>query len=284
MTCPLCGAASIETVLGRTPAFRCPECTLLSLGDVPVPEGYYEDYFDRFRSERSAPSAVLRDRQYVIDAAHLKSYQPAGRVLDVGCSAGGFLAEVEKAGDGYAQLVGIDPDRSAIDRCRALDLRTPHTFAVGDLLDAPLPVGHFDAIVFRGTLQYVGPTLQAVLDRVDGLLAPDGYVFIYALPNADSFLFHVLADRWHLFHPLEHRLMFGDAAMRALAGRMGWEVVELSYPYLDTPYASPASDYARVMEMARGGQAGPVPFWGNLMQVVLRSTGAVAGARERGVA
>jgi len=286
--CPLCSTATEHSPVGRTPASTCPKCRLITLAEPEMPEDYYADYFDRFRGRPDDPAVVLRHRQYEVDAGHLTSLAGGGRLLDIGCSAGGFLQAVEarsveaERADArsvaWTRFFGIDPDVSAIRRCRELRFRVPATFEVGDVLSLPADTEPFDTVVFRGTLQYVGPDLHRVLERVDRLLAPGGRVVVYALPNAGSFLFSVLADQWHLFHAKEHRLMFCPQTVEVMAREMGWRLDECSFPYLDTPYASPAEDYGRVVEMVRGGPPGPVPFWGNLLQVVLTKEAGASGA------
>ena len=100
----------------------------------------------------------------------------AGRVLDIGCANGGFLAELSTLLPN-ATKVGIDSSERliAMARERVVDQHT--TFLVEDAL-AYRPDAPFDIAVASGILS-VFDDVEGVLDRWMSWLAPGGRLYVF---------------------------------------------------------------------------------------------------------
>jgi len=119
-----------------------------------------------------------------------------GRLLDVGCGNGSFLARAAEMG---WQVNGLDPDPAAVAVCAGQNLHVVQ----GTLRDAPAGwTGQFDVVTMSHSIEHVtDPGLE--LNRVFGLLRPGGVLWL-ACPNPDSLGSRVYARVWRELHPPYH--------------------------------------------------------------------------------
>lgn len=105
--------------------------------------------------------------------------RPCSRVLDVGCGAGAFAAELATRSE---HVDALDRSPAMIDLAR---LVTPSnvTCLLGDVLLEPLPDAHYDAIVSNTALHHM--QLDQVLPRLARALRPGGVLAVVALPRTD---------------------------------------------------------------------------------------------------
>jgi len=198
--CPTCGSARLRRRyrLQRFDVIACEACTAQFRDPQPDADelrAMYEDaryhasaYFD----EPDARSPELRIfRRGLADLAELA---PPGRLLDVGCARGSFLALARDAG-WEAEGVELSVRHAAIARARGF------TIYEGDVVRASLEPGRFQAITMWDVLEHVGDP-RAVLATMRRLLAPAGVLLIFTIDSTS--LFNVA----------------GDAVFRASGGRM----------------------------------------------------------------
>ncbi|MFI9405824.1 class I SAM-dependent methyltransferase [Nocardia sp. NPDC052316] len=105
--------------------------------------------------------------------------KPCARVLDVGCGAGAFAAELARHAD---QVDALDRSPVMIDAAKQA---TPDnvTCILGDVLEHPLPANSYDAIVSISTLHHM--PLDEALPVLAAALRPGGVLAVIALPRAD---------------------------------------------------------------------------------------------------
>jgi len=127
----------------------------------------------------------------------------------------------------------------------------------------------FDCIIFRGTFQYLSTDLCKSMKKLNQICSKNSKIIILSLPNSDSFLYKILKNKWHLFHKLEHTLIFNRKSLYKLCEIYGYRIIELSYPYLETPYANITEDYENLIKLILDKKQISFPFWGNIIQVVL---------------
>jgi SAM-dependent methyltransferase len=117
--------------------------------------------------------------------------------------------------------MGIEPSAfaSAFARERlGVDVRT------GGLFDAELPAARFAAVTMGDVIEHlVRP--DAALDRIAGLLAPGGVLWL-ALPDAGSRIARTLGRRWWSVIPT-HVQYFTRGSIRALLARRGYDVLDI---------------------------------------------------------
>ena len=99
------------------------------------------------------------------------------RVLDVGCSTGGFGEALQK----YKNCVAVGVDISEPDIAEAKKrLTEAHVLDIRDA-SAQSTLGTFDIVVFGDVIEHL-PDPREVLGAVHGLLKPGGAV-VYSIPN-----------------------------------------------------------------------------------------------------
>jgi SAM-dependent methyltransferase len=105
--------------------------------------------------------------------------RPCHRVLDVGCGAGTFAAELARRA-GHVDAL----DRSAVMIREARRVAPPNvTCILSDIRQESLPAAGYDAIVSVTALHHM--RLADVLPRLAGALRPGGVLAAVALPRAD---------------------------------------------------------------------------------------------------
>jgi 2-polyprenyl-3-methyl-5-hydroxy-6-metoxy-1,4-benzoquinol methylase len=108
--------------------------------------------------------------------------RPVGRVLDVGCGAGGVGRALRDVG--ATELVGVELDPAAAAKAREV-FDDVEVGAVEDVLAAGRARGPFDTVILYDVLEHlVDPA--AVLRDLHALCAPGAHVHV-SVPNARHF-------------------------------------------------------------------------------------------------
>lgn len=193
--CPACGGQDRE-VASENPAHSvntgsrvftsairnvlCTTCGLIYNDPMPTEAELTELYQAMARdvSDRPAPSTgriMPIERDQAAFVSRRLGHAPAPRVLDIGCSMGGFLAALAEGG---ARTVGIEPSPhdAAVARERfGVDVRS------GFFEDVDFGAERFDLISMRFVFEHVREP-RALLRRARSLLADGGLIFI-DVPN-----------------------------------------------------------------------------------------------------
>lgn len=151
------------------------------------------------------PLLVRRDRELLGHLRYLRS-RPEGRLLDVGCGDGAYLALLRSLG--WTTTIGVDPDPTAVQRARdaGLDVR------LGTCDDVALPAGSFDAITLNHSIEHVHDPI-GLLRECHRLLAPGGELIVYT-PNLDSNGHLRFGRNWFHLDPPRHLVIFTPASLR----------------------------------------------------------------------
>lgn len=161
---------------------------------------------------RVAPSrGALVDREI----RHLPAV-PGGRLLDVGCGSGAFLAQM--AGLGW-RAEGIDPDPAAVAGARDAGLSVTQ----GTLADLD-PAEHecaFDAVTLSHVIEHLHDPAED-LRRIRGLLRPGGLLWI-ATPNLEALGLRRFGQDWLGLDPPRHLVLFTRGSLEGLLRDTGFE-------------------------------------------------------------
>jgi 2-polyprenyl-3-methyl-5-hydroxy-6-metoxy-1,4-benzoquinol methylase len=272
--CLICGGRERRpwAILGPFTAVECPACGFVWMDPYPSLEGlaaYYDAYIER-RFE-DAVRTRQRQQQYLIDRDYIQCFIRRGRVLDVGCTGGFFLAVLSEEFDKY----GVEIDRQAVAYARR-HYPFGHQVLPVPVTEAPWPAGSFDLVIMRGVIEHL-PNPEEVMAKVSELLKPGGFFYVAATPNVDSFAARLYREKWSLFHPIRHLLYFGLETLSRFLSRYGLGLVSSYFPYLETPYADVERDHLQVLkalELKASGRFHEVgtspPFWGSIMNAVYR--------------
>ena len=130
-------------------------------------EGYHENplYREARDSQRNRARLTL-----------VRRYCAGGRLLEIGCGAGGFL----RAARGAYDIEGMDISRSAVEGIRA---EFGERVRVGNLEADALPEGPYDVIVAFNILEHLRQPAAAA-EKICAALAPGGLLVGSAPLNA----------------------------------------------------------------------------------------------------
>ncbi len=240
--CPLCAGREASHFIeaeddlggrpGRFTFVRCRGCQLAyqspRIPFTSIGPWYDEEYIAHRKKTRWGILTPLyewamgkHDRDKLALARRFKLLQAGSRVLDVGCGAGTFLAQV--AGQTGAAVTGVDfKNLSALPWMKDVDFRQ------GTLLEQQFGDARFDLVTMWHFLEHDYAPLQT-LARARDLLAPDG-VLLIEVPNLASRSFGLFRERWPGLQAPQHTMLFDPPALRRMLEQSGLQVCEhLSY-------------------------------------------------------
>ncbi len=183
--CILCGRSqsSRAVTVGSHDYVRCRGCGLLSVRPFPNIHdllSFYDDRSESFVDPSVDPSGEDRVHRvrFAEELDRIEEHCRRGRVLDIGCAWGFFLAQCKERG---WDTKGVDLSHVQADyagRRFGLDVFT------GPLQDARFPAGHFDVVTMWHVFEHFHDPLGA-LREVKRVLKGDGTVVI-AVPTPIS--------------------------------------------------------------------------------------------------
>jgi SAM-dependent methyltransferase len=226
--CPACQSRNLRKFLsapdhyhGRREMYdlvRCGSCSLVWLKNAPTPQemsAHYGPDYDRSVAAAGEDPDRWRGRWET-----LSHYKSNGAILDLGCSAGGFLAGLK---DSSWALYGIEMSDDVARKARA---KCGADVFVGDILDAPFPKGSFDVITCFHVLEHLYQPRE-IFTRVSEWLKPGG-IFYFMVPNIDSAGCRIFKSYWYALELPRHLSHFSPRSLRTLAESVGLEEVSLT--------------------------------------------------------
>lgn len=229
--CMLCASDAARALISDPPytVLRCTACGMVWTtprrtdlravyddgywrSDAPRQRGYGD-----YRADEPLYLKTFRRRLPVV-----RRHTPRpGRLLDVGCAAGYFLAVMREAG---WEVAGVDLSSEIVAHARArFGFSELHA---GTLETAPWPPASFDLVTMWDLVEHVSDP-RAVLMQAHRLLRPDGVLVLETQDVASPFA-RLLGARWHHFKHAEHLYHFDAATIRRLLAQAGFAAVELT--------------------------------------------------------
>ncbi len=135
---------------------------------------------------------------------------PQGRLLDLGCGSGEWLAHMSKLG-WTTEGVDFDADAVRLGKQRGLSLR------LGSVEQQEYPSNHFDAIMLSHVLEHL-PDPVGTLTECARILKPGGR-FVAFTPNPASLGHWILKSHWRGLEPPRHLYLFRAAGVTELLQR-----------------------------------------------------------------
>ena len=168
----------------------------------------------QFRGE-VVDSSKNRDR-----LAAIRRHEKKGRILDVGCNNGSFLALMAKEG---WETYGVDFSQTAINNAQTV-FGQEHTFC-GDLEQAGYEDGFFDVVTLYDTIEHL-PNPRQVLQEVKRICKPSALVVIQTV-DFDSVNAKVFPRS--LLFPAQHLYYFRERDLRGRLQQLGFSLAEARY-------------------------------------------------------
>jgi SAM-dependent methyltransferase len=226
---------------------ECHSCSIVFLFPFPseaVLAALYSDGYHSHVNTSAASNPLVKAirygcllpyrLRYGIETGTLKPFG-RGRLLDVGCGAGDYLAAMASLG---WECSGIDVGETALSLAHG---KVPGArLHRGSIESASFPRQAFEVVTLWHTLEHLPDPLKT-LDRIHNLLAPEGRLLV-AAPNIDSFEARVLGSRWLEMDLPGHLYYFSLKTLRALLERAGFECAR-SRPQVHPSTVSDALDF-----------------------------------------
>jgi 2-polyprenyl-3-methyl-5-hydroxy-6-metoxy-1,4-benzoquinol methylase len=234
--CVVCGQARTTPLFAKAGCtlVRCGDCAAVYVGDDPAAidfdQLYDEAYYtgghggSTFADYVGQQTARRRHaRRLLWQLRHLPPRLPRhGRLLDVGCATGFFLAEAAA----HYEVQGVELSAWSAAWARDHLKLTVHT---GTLHDAALPTQAFDVVTLWDVIEHV-PEPVPLLAEVARVLKPDGRVVLTTGDFGSAY-----AQRqgehgrdWHLMTPPWHLTMFSRASLAQAARAAGLRVLHVA--------------------------------------------------------
>jgi SAM-dependent methyltransferase len=233
ISCPLCGKSDerplcrLRDIYGdprrRFRLVRCRRCGLAYLNPQPEPDelqaAYSEAYYDAEVFHRGQGLETVR----AVEAdrlSRLEGFARRGRILDVGCGCGRFLA---RAGERGWEPYGVEMDGGCTAHAKAhygISEIHPTLSSVG------LPAGSFQAVTFWDSLEHFPDPLGVLREAVP--LLTRGGVLAVTTPNIDSLQARLLGSFWCYRDAPRHLVLFSPGTLRAMMRAAGLRCLEMA--------------------------------------------------------
>jgi len=242
--CDLCGSnrQSLRYRFGALDVWKCGECGLVFLGKGAREQDPRVLYDTAYFTERGEYFLQQEDRDFQsLSGEHIESFRQGldrieaagkcrGRLLDLGCAVGVFLALAKQRG---WEVCGVDVSEFAAARARE---RCQAEVYAGELSEIRFPDASFDVVTMWDVVEHCARP-ASTLGEVHRILKDDG-LLLMDTPNEASLIRTVAYGLYRLFggrmvyparmlyHPY-HLYYFSEKTLRELARKCGFEVIEL---------------------------------------------------------
>ena len=213
---------------------------------------YKDEYFDsRYQNDPKRLTSFLQEKEFI------EKYTSAtGTICDVGCSTGEFLSAIGWIGVKY----GMEVNLSSVEKAKASGI----DFTKNILTEKDF----FDVVIFRGTIQHL-PDPFGYISSAYNALKSGGVIVFLATPNANSLVYKnfntlpALSPAYNFYIP-------SDVTLKNVLKNFDFEVMEIQYPYLKSPYAKPVSDHINFIKSLVFKEEPKFAFWKSMMNIVAR--------------
>lgn len=204
--CNFCGSSEThpkligpDRLLGLPGMFTIVECATCGLyRQFPRPvweslKAYYPEHYVSYTEHHSQITSRFRrfERRYGMwkRMRAVKGVCSKGRLLDVGCGSGNFLAEVQNHLGWDA--IGIEPNASAANYATR---HLPFEIVNSSFLEYSSSGEQFDVVTMWNVFEHLPYPLDA-LSHTNGLIKPGGWL-IGSIPNMEGLDSRVFKDLW----------------------------------------------------------------------------------------
>lgn len=189
--------------------------------------GYCEDVSPGFRMLALLINLSPYWQEQLMYRTMCLPYKPNGRLLDIGCGNGDFLAFMSTLN---WRAEGIDTDKKMIQICRGRGLQVEEN----TLEKQNYPDNTFDAITAKHVIEHVYDPV-GFLSECLRILKPGGYLVLLT-PNLQSLGHKLFTDSWLGLEIPRHITLFTLDSLRMIAQKVGLKIVSFSSTGRITPF------------------------------------------------
>ena len=229
INCNLCGIDDTKLLYNKDSLniVRCKRCSLVyinpRLSEADREKYYSKDYFNVYFKDKE----IHMKNRFKKRLDEIYRYKEGGRLLEIGCGTGFFLALARKRGwETYGAELSPYASRYA---CEELKLNV----FKGRLEKANYPKDYFDVITLWHILEHV-PDPEYLLKEIARILKSDGLLAI-EVPNISSLVVRLLKTKWELFAPKEHLYYFSPKTLGRMLKEMGFKIIKMHTYFWTSP-------------------------------------------------
>ena len=230
LKCYLCRSLKIKKFLVKHDyqLYRCGSCGLIfyefreglkEFLDKQYARGYFKGQEDLCSYYDYAADMEVTKRNFRDYLKQISVYQPAGRLLDVGCAYGYFMQEAQHAG---YQVWGIDPSEHAISQAKK---GLPTQVKKATLAGAGFAPRSFEVITMFDVFEHL-PDPRADLKVVNKILT-DGGLLVIATGDTGSFWAKIWGKKWTFYNPPQHIFYFNQENIIRILQESGFKVIKI---------------------------------------------------------
>lgn len=248
-SCPICKCSELKEALPVSDHFltqeifnvvECSSCGYCFTNPRPNQGSigrYYQskDYISHSNSSQGLQDTLYQlARKWALGTKYklVNSYQPQGRVLDIGCGTGEFLSHLMSRG--YL-VEGVEPEVKAREQAIA-----NYSIAVVPSVEQVANKEYYQVITMWHVLEHV-PDVRATFKKLFALLADRG-ILIIAVPDRDSWDNHHYGTQWAAWDVPRHLSHFRRRDMHRLLQEHGFELLSTKKMWLDAFYIAMLSE------------------------------------------
>jgi SAM-dependent methyltransferase len=230
MHCPVCRAPLPDQPVqdhDQWTLYHCPTCHVQSWHPMKNPgaDWYEECYAHSWTDWSPARRLGWQHEQYLTDRP-----APGGKLLDVGCAEGTFLAAARDSG---YDVTGVDFSQKFVQLARSrFGLDSMYSCSFEDFSQRT-PPGSFDVITLFDVLEHQDNPF-AFMDSVKRLLRSGGFLAL-SVPNREGW--PPLTNNWSDLPP-HHFSRWNDAALRDACARWGLDLTYLRTSPILLPFVA----------------------------------------------
>lgn len=248
-SCPICKSSKLNDALQVTDHFlsketfhlvECHDCGYCYTNPRPTQAGigrYYqsEDYISHSNSSKGLQDRLYQlARKWALGTKYklVHRYQTQGRVLDIGCGTGEFLAHLMSRG---YMVEGVEPDLKAREQAIA-----NHSIAAVPTVEQVSNKEYYQVITMWHVLEHV-PDVRATFKKLFALLADRG-ILIIAVPDRESWDRAHYGPQWAAWDVPRHLSHFRRQDIQRLLHEHGFELLATKKMWLDAFYIAMLSE------------------------------------------
>jgi 2-polyprenyl-3-methyl-5-hydroxy-6-metoxy-1,4-benzoquinol methylase len=212
------------------PFIECERCGFVfraNLDGGSLQGVYLGGVYEQIRGQDYLDELPARRREARVRLRYVERWVRHGRLLDVGCASGAFLAEARASGFDASGVEPVPAFARAARECLGADVRE------GLIEDIDLPAGDYDVITLWHVLEHL-PEPISHLSRLADALSADGALAL-EVPNAASVTAEHMGQGWPSLEPNVHINQFTPNSLRHALERVKLEVCDLRTTTI-TPY------------------------------------------------
>jgi len=149
-------------------------------------------------------------------------YRKAGKVLDIGCATGHYLAKLRDLG---WETYGIEPDPKSSSWARE---RLGLNVITGKLEDGNFPEDYFDVVTLWHTLEHVYDPLST-LKEIYRILKKEGLI-ILEIPNIATYEKQIFGKWWWAWEVPRHLYHFSPRTITKFLNKEKFKIMKIEYP------------------------------------------------------